>query len=80
MIGIATLGDCVRQWLYRKGFETDLEIEELCKTSGGKIGEAMHMLCCVLTTDKPRKARKSGEKGTIKLHEPGRTGVNKRKH
>lgn len=54
-VKISTLGDSLRQWLYRNGFENDTEIEEFAKVSGTTIGKAIHMLICVLKDLKPKK-------------------------
>lgn len=54
-VEIPTLGDSLRQWLFRNGFGNDTEIEELAKVSGVTIGKAIHMLMCVLLHLKPRR-------------------------
>ena len=66
-IEIAALGDSLRQWLFRRGFENDSEIEELAKVSGTTIGRAIHMLMIFL---KDRRARKSPEQRTMKVAGP----------
>jgi hypothetical protein len=38
----------VRQWLARKGFETDEDIEELVKLVGGSLAEGLFVLLCCL--------------------------------
>ena len=50
----STLGDSLRQWLFRNGFENDTEIAELVKVNGTTIGKVVHMLICVLNDLKPR--------------------------
>jgi hypothetical protein len=44
---IQLLDHCVRQWLSRKGFETDKDIEELIKLVGSLAEGLLVLLCCL---------------------------------
>ncbi len=48
-VGLDSLDDAMKDWLGRRGFETRDEIEELIVVSRGNLGEALHVLYCVLS-------------------------------
>jgi hypothetical protein len=64
---IQLLDSGLRQWLARKGFETDEDIEELVKLVGGSLAEGLFVLLCCLPrrygVGRPRLRKKSVIRG-----------------
>jgi len=50
---ISMLGDFIKSWLWRKGFQNDEEIRELVNASGTSLSRALHLLYCVLRRQVP---------------------------